>query len=120
MPRHLEFDQSGLTIEFRGLLRLAAMHRRVHVPWPAVADVRAGATEAPRGLHGRFRRGRRLQFLSFEDPGNVVRLVIDRSVPGAPPFDDVIVGCGRPGRLVVEVHRRVSAVAGFRVAAPAA
>jgi hypothetical protein len=120
MPRHVSFEQSGLTIEFRGLLRLATMHRRVHVPWEAVADVRAGATDAPRGLHGRFHRGRRLQFLSFDDPQEVVRLVIDRSVAGAPPFDDVIVGCGRPGRLAVEVRRRVQAIGGVRVAARAA
>ena len=121
MARHLHFDDDGLTIEFRGLLVLGVLQRRVHVPWKAIEEVRAGASDAARARHGRFRRGRRQQFLSFEDPGQVVRLAIDRSVPGAPPYDDVVLGCGRPGRLAVEVRRRVQRVVGdFRVAAPAA
>ena len=97
MPRRLRFDEEALTIELTGLLRLGALHRRIRVPWTAVRDVRAGASDAGRARHGRFRRGRRVQFLSFEDPGRVVRLEIDRSAPGAPPFDDVVVGTRAAG-----------------------
>ena len=110
MPRRLRFDEEALTIELSGLLRIGALHRRVRVPWSAVRDVRAGASDAGRARHGRFRRGRRVQFLSFEDPGRVVRLEIDRSAPGAPPFDDVVVGAERPGRLAVEVRRRTARI----------
>lgn len=105
MARTLHLDDDGFTVELSGLLALGAFHRRVRVPWAAVRDVRAGALDAPRGRHGRFRRGRRLQFLSFEDPGRVVRVEIDRSVPGAPRFDDVILGDPCPGRMVLEVRR---------------
>ena len=41
-------------------------------------------------------------------PDLIVRLEIDRSAPGAPPFDDVVVGAPRPGRLAVEVRRRAA------------
>jgi hypothetical protein len=108
MPRHLSIDEEALTIELTGFLRIGALTRRIRVPWTAVRDVRAGASDAGRGRHGRFRRGRRVQFLSFEDPGQVVRLEIDRAAPGAPPFDDVVVGAQRPGRLAVEVRRRTA------------
>jgi hypothetical protein len=108
MPRRLRLEQDGLTVELSGLLALGALHRRVHVPWAAVAEVRAGAVAARRGRHGRFVRPRRVSFLSFEDPSNVVRIVVDRDAPGAPAFDDVVVGHTAPACLVHEIARRLT------------
>jgi len=118
MPRDLHLDDDGLTVEFRGLLLVGTLHRRVRVPWAAVREVstepyalrppplRLGRHALRRELHGRFRRARRWLLISFSDPDCVVRLVLDRSVRGAPAFDEVVLGDPDPAPLAERIRAR--------------
>jgi hypothetical protein len=115
MPRRLEITDDGLALSFSGFLRLLTLRRRLEVPWSAVRAVRAGAYEGG-SVHGRFRRSGRWQFLSFEDPGRVVRLDLDRRAPGAQGFDEVVLGDRDPSRLAAAIAAR----AGLSSAAHAA
>jgi hypothetical protein len=115
MPRRLELTDDGLALSFSGFLRLLTLRRRLEVPWSAVRGVRVGAYEGG-SVHGRFRRSGRWQFLSFEDPGRVVRLDLDRRAPGAQGFDEVVLGDRDPSRLAAAIAVR----AGLSSAAHAA
>jgi hypothetical protein len=128
MPRCLDLHDDGLAISFKGLLRLGTLRRRLVVPWSAIRGVHAGAFELEptplsavsprlgRSAHGRFRRRGRWQFLSFEDPGRVVRLDLDRRAPGAQGFDEIVVGARDPRSLAAVIAAR----AGLSPAAHAA
>jgi hypothetical protein len=128
MPRSLDIQDDGLAISFRGMLRLGTLRRRLVVPWSAIRDVHAGPFDLQptplgavvprlgRSAHGRFRRSGRWQFLSFEDPGCVVRLDLDRRAPGAQGFDEIVVGAGDPRSLAAAISAR----AGLSPAARAA
>jgi hypothetical protein len=128
MPRSLDLDDDGLAISFKGLLRLGTLRRRLVVPWSAIRDVRADpfdlqptplgavAPRLGRSAHGRFRRGGRWQFLSFEDPRCVVRLELDRRAPGSQGFDEIVVGTRDPRSLAAAITAR----AGLSPAARAA
>lgn len=107
MPRLLHLDDDGLTVELRGLLVLGALHRRVRVPWTAIAAVEPASLPAGRGRHGRFRAGRSVRFLTFEDPARAVRIAVDRRADGAPPFDEVVVGHPEPAWLVRQLRHRL-------------
>jgi hypothetical protein len=118
MSQRLHLDDDGLTVELAGLLALGALHRRVHVPWTAMAEVRPDALAVRRGRHGRFVHRRLVSFLSFDDPRRVVRIRVDRRAPGAPAFDEVVVGHAAPAWLTRQIARRVTA-ASAAVSAPA-
>jgi hypothetical protein len=127
MPRSIHLDDDGLAISFKGLVRLATVRRRLVVPWSAIRGVHAGPIDlgpAPLGVvaprlgrsaHGRYRRGRRWQFLSFEDPRHVVRVQLDRRAPGAQGFDEIVVGARDPRALADAIAVR----AGLRPVVPA-
>jgi hypothetical protein len=120
MPRRLHLDDAALTVQLSGVLALAAMHRRVVIPWSAIAEARTDALALRRPRHGRFVHARRVSFLSFEDPARVVRLLIDRGAPGAPRLDEVVIGHAEPDWLARQVRRRLAApLEAPRVSAPA-
>jgi hypothetical protein len=118
MPRSIDFDDDGLAISFKGLVRLGTLRRRLIVPWSAIRGVHAGSFDleatplrvvAPRlgrSAHGRFRRGGRWQFLSFEDPRCVVRVELDRRAPGSHGFDELVVGARDPRSLADAIALR--------------
>jgi hypothetical protein len=118
MPRSLHLDDDALTVELSGLLALGALHRRIRVPWTAITDVRADAVALRRARHGRFVAGRRVTFVTFEDPARVVRIAVDRRAAGAPPLDEVVVGHAEPQWLVRCLRRRLAGAAA--AVAPAA
>ncbi len=102
MPRALHLDDDGLTLEYSGLLALGTLQRRVRVPWTSIRAVCEGAWPR-REAHGRFRRAGRRLFLSFDDPGRVVRLRLD----GA-HYDEVVIGADDPPALVEQIVARIS------------
>lgn len=120
MPRSLHLDDDGLVVDFSGILLLGTWRRRLRVPWAAVRVVRVepyplrplplkvGRSTLGRSAHGRFRRGRRWLFLSFSDPACVVRLELDRSVPGASGFDEAVFGVEDPVALAAAIAPRLN------------
>ena len=110
MPRVLHLDDDAITIEYSGLLLLGTLQRRVRVPWSSIREVCAGAWPR-REAHGRFRRGGRRVFLSFDDPRRVVRL---RLAGG--PYDEIVIGADDPPSLASQIAARITPVARARAA----
>lgn len=109
MPRALHLDDSGLTLEYSGLMLLGTLHRRLRVPWSAVVGVATEPYDERHGAHGRFRRHGRSLFASFDDPRRVVRLRLDRRAPGAPAYDEIVLGAENPAAFAARVCSRLSA-----------
>jgi hypothetical protein len=114
MARTVRVDSDAVVVRLTGWTALAALKREVRVPMRAIRSVsteRYGTT----GLRivgtaipwtdiraGRFRRGGRWAFLSFDDRDRVLTLELDRSVTGA-AYDVVAVGVDDPDALAAEI-----------------
>jgi hypothetical protein len=114
VARTVRVDPDAVVVRLTGWTALAALKREVRVPMRAIRSVSTGRYSAT-GLRiagtaipwtdirgGRFRHAGLWTFLSFDDRDRVLRLGLDRSVPGA-AYDVVAVGVDDPETVAAEI-----------------
>ena len=116
MARTIRVTDDEVVVRLTGWTAIAAA-LRVRVPLRAIRSVsteRYGATGfrlAGTSIPctdigaGRFRRGGRWTFLSFDDRDHVLTLELDRTVSGA-GYDVVAVGVDDPASVAAEIDAR--------------
>lgn len=117
MARSVQVTDDAVVVGLTGWTAIAALRRVVRVPLRAIRSVsterygaagfRLAGTSIPWTdiRAGRFRRGGRWTFLSFDDRDRVLTLELDRTMPGA-GYDVVAVGVDDPAAVAAEIDAR--------------
>ncbi|GMA58009.1 hypothetical protein C7445_11610 [Alicyclobacillus sacchari] len=107
MPRKIELGEDALTIRLSGMTSIAALKRKIVIPYKFIARVdtaapnlqsliRLGGTSIGDIQEGHFWHGEDWYFLSYEHPDKVISLTLNDYYIGDRLYKVIVVGVDSP------------------------